>query len=184
MLEIFLRLFVGFCSFCSVRMLLVVETFGENIFLKFDKLLWGWVPRGEVKCLYCWGLCHDASDASSRVPLCLNTENSVSEETMNQFNTALLASRLDNHHTPENTEKKQKHLSGFWTAPFWRTSFLGNRRIIKNSKILWKAVPSNRSPIRIRLVDDGGRETSSSFNPLPWLQPLTGRTTNILWLWK
>ena len=52
-----------------------------------------------MKCFYCGGLCYDTSDASSRVPFCLNTENWVSEETMNQFNKAL-PSLLDNHQTP------------------------------------------------------------------------------------
>lgn len=41
----------------------------------------------------------------SAVPLCLNTENLVSEETMNQFNKALPSLLLDNQQARENTEK-------------------------------------------------------------------------------
>ena len=99
---------------------------------------------------------------------------------MNQFNSiSIRQSSYSRKH------RKHTHLSGFWTAPFWTTSFLGNWRIIKNSKILWRAVPSNRSvwilsiwSVWSRETRDERwwvRETSLSFNPLPWLQRYTYR---------
>lgn len=125
----------------------------------------------------CGGLCHDTSDASSRVLLCLNTGNLVSEEHIMKFNKALLASRLDNRHTPENTEKthtskaSERHPSG--QHHFWPTG--GSSKTPRYSGEL---CPQTGVRFGFGLVDDGGRETSSSFNPLPWLQLYTYRENN------
>lgn len=141
-------------------------------------VLWGVVPR-----YLCCFICSTSLPQHRELGFRRNHESV-------QHSTTTISIRQSSY---SRKHRKNTHLSGFWTAPFWTTSFLGNRRIIRNSKILWRAVPSNRSVWILSIWpvwshetrgDEWGwvHKTPSSFNPLLWLQPLAGVTTNILWL--